>query len=247
MKMLRYSGPIGLAALALLSGCELFSTREFSPKPADVATLQGLSRPGDSVAFRVTESLQDAGAPRPTKILARKRVRFTLLGDSSIGGETWRAFAMRISDENGGAILEDGVRLLRVGPGLDLHAPAGDATPGGGARFYPMKVAAAGDSAFKALPPLFADGLEWEDSLGILKVTRNIEGTDTLAFQGRLEESWRVAEKVYDGARVLSNGDYWYGASGLIRASQTWGGFEGRANDGSAIAKASLRRDLERL
>lgn len=245
--VLRPSGPIAIAALlaCLFAGCDPFSTKSFVSKPGEVTAFQGPEKSGDSVVFHVRESLIEAGTGSEISRLADKRVSFVLIGDTLSGADTLRLYRMRVTDEAAKALIEESTRALRVSSqGVELRLQG----QGGGARFFPMKVAAAADSgSFKALPLLFAEGLEWTADLGIFKVTRNIEGTDTIDTPGRLEETWRVAETVADGDRVLARGAFWYGASGLLKAEQTWDDFDRRNDAGASAGKAVLKRALERL
>jgi hypothetical protein len=230
----------------MLAGCDPFSTKSFTPKPGEVASFQGPSRAGDSISFRVTESLWNAESNSSAGQLARKRVTFIFKGDTAVGGDTLRAYSMLVTDEASHALIEQSLRMLRVGAdGLELRLPGN----GGGARFFPMKIAAsaADSAAFRALPPLFAAGMDWSSPMGSLNVTRSVEGTDTLDAGGGLEEAWRVAETVFDQGRTLARGRYWYGASGLLKAEQTWDEFDWRDDTGGVAGKAGLRRDLERL
>jgi hypothetical protein len=90
--------------------------------------------------------------------------------------------------------------------------------------------------------------------MGIFTVQRVQTAVDTLTYQGRSEEAWVIAESVLDGSRVASSGRYWYGASGLLKAEQSWDDFDWRGEDG-APARAqggtpvavSLRRSVVRL
>lgn len=244
--MLRKSVLFFVAAV-LLSGCDFFSTREFRSKPSEIRSLSGLSAPGDSVSYRVTESLWDAAADTRTKILSRRRLVFTFLGDSLDGIDTLKILSLRIRDDSAGTLLENSVRLVRfTREGVLLNT----VEAGGGARFFPLKAsasAAADSSAYLALPALLVQG--WNDtrSLGVLTVRREQVTVDTLSYQGHLEESWGIKETVLDGNAVLSEGLFLYGVSGLLKADQTWGGFDWRDANGSSPAKVELRRSLERL
>jgi hypothetical protein len=85
-------------------------------------------------------------------------------------------------------------------------------------------------------------------------VERAQSAVDTLSYRGTLEEAWVISESVMDGNRVVSSGKYWYGASGLLRAEQSWDDFDWRdengdpagSRGGSAVA-VSLRRSVARL
>jgi hypothetical protein len=233
--------------LILLFGCDPFSTRSLAFKPSDVRALQGPTHPGDSAVFRVRESLFDPKRGVDISLQADKRVTFVFLKDSAEGGDTLKAYTMRVTDFRGGALIEQGLRLLALRDGVELRLPG----RGGAARFFPMKVSATAEDSggFQALPPVFAGGLAWSGPLGIFAVTREISGVDTLDFGGHLEESWRVAEKVMDGTKLAAHGDYWYGASGLLKAVETWDDFDYRNNAGAAVlpGRPALRRVLERL
>jgi hypothetical protein len=255
--MLRVPGLLCAAAL-LLSGCELFSTREFRPKPSEIRILPGLAHAGDSIAFRATESVWRAGASAPEKALSVRRIVFTFAKDSLSGADTLKVLTLRVVEESTGVVVEQGRRLVRFSSqGVVLPGTA----TGGGARFFPLKAAAPGPSAaadsdgFLALPALLIEG--WSESvpMGILEVKREQTSVDTLAYQGRSEEAWGIAETVVEGGTILATGKYWYGASGLLRAEQTWDDFGWRGDNGApppksqgpAAQKVSLRRALERL
>jgi hypothetical protein len=143
---------------------------------------------------------------------------------------------------------------------------------GGGSRYFPLKVsagntdvtgagtalgdeasriasaAAAPDSeAYLALPAMLVQG--WDDvrKLGVLEMHREQTAVDTFKYQDRLEEAWGIKETVLDGSDVLSEGLFWYGSSGLLKADQTWASFDQRDESGNAPAKVELRRALVRL
>ena len=251
-------GLLPALCLLLLGGCDLFSTREFVPKPRDIRPLQGLFRPGDSLVYRVTESLRDAEGKAEIASLAKKRLRFLCLRDSLRGAggvvETLKVISIRITDDSSGILLEDGLRFLQFGgEGVLLENPGS----GGGARFHPLKVSAQPESqalaqsspqdAFLALPAVFTAGREWRQPMGVLEATRELVEVDTLSYRKRLEEAWRVSETIRRGDQVLSQGDYWYGVSGLIRADQAWGGFDMRSENAEGGEPAELRRKVERL
>lgn len=258
--MLRKSG-LFLGLSVLLWGCDLFSTREFRSKPSDIRTLKGLSRIGDSVAFRATESVWKAGASSPEKILSRRRLVFTFLGDSLRGGDTLKVLSLRISDDSLNLQVEKTVRLVRfTGDGVVLEGT----TIGGSARYFPLKTSSqeavpsqpADSLAFPALPALLVEGWSDSRSMGILEVKRRQTSVDTLDYQGHSEEAWGVSETVLDGRTVIARGTFWYGASGLLRAEQTWTGFGWRSDNGAVplnadangvLPQAELRRVLERL
>jgi hypothetical protein len=57
-----------------------------------------------------------------------------------------------------------------------------------------------------------------------------------------------------DDSRVASSGKYWYGASGLLKAQQSWDDFDWRGGNGAparagerSVAAVSLRRSVVRL
>ncbi|HKP95701.1 MAG TPA: hypothetical protein VJ385_08085 [Fibrobacteria bacterium] len=249
--MLRKSGLFLLAAV-LFSGCDFLSTREFRPKPSEIRSLSGLSKAGDSVAYRATESLWDSAAQTRLMTLSVKRLVFTLKGDSLDGSDTLKVLSLRISEDSSGALLETGLRTVRFAPdGILLAAdPAG----GGGARFFPLKVSSGSRAAAEtdgslqfALPALLVEGWGDQRKLGVLDLRREQTALDTLSYQGHLEEAWGVRETVLDGEAVLSRGMFWYGASGLLKADQAWAGFDWRDGNGSHPGGAELRRALERL
>jgi hypothetical protein len=267
--MLRKSGLFFVAAV-LLWGCDLFSTREFRSKPSQISTLNGLSAIGDSVSFLATESVWKSsaaagdGPSSPERILSKRRLVFTFAGDSVSGGDTLKLLSLRITNDSTGQEVENGTRLVRfTGQGVILAG----ASTGGGARYFPLKASSGtGDpdstgesSSFTALPALLVEG--WSDSrtLGILEIRRKQVSVDTLEYQGHLEEAWGVSESVVSidsvgGERLLARGIFLYGASGLLKAEQTWPEFDWRSEDGSelikpeagAVTKAELRRTLER-
>jgi hypothetical protein len=262
--MLRKSGLICVAAV-LLWGCDLFSTREFRSKPTEIRSLSGLRRAGDSVSFRSIESIWKTGGTAPDAILSTRRIVFILEGDSLDGGDTLKRLTVRIREDSSGLVIETDTRLVRFSSeGVVLE---GSAT-GGGARFFPLKISgdagsaeaslrAADSTALIALPGLLIEGWTETRNLGVLTVTRRQASMDTLAYQGRDEEAWVIRETVDKGAATapLSTGDYWYGASGLLRVEQTWAGFGWRSENGAVPARAAdggsaeteLRRSVVRL
>ncbi len=130
-----------------------------------------------------------------------------------------------------------------------------------GARYYPVKTASTGavaapedGDAFLVLPSLLIEGWNEATTMGIFTVRRIQSDVDTLGYRGHSEEAWVIAESVLDGDRVASSGRYWYGASGLLKAEQSWDDFDwrdaegGPARGGSGSAGAvSLRRSVMRL
>lgn len=252
--MLRKSGLFWAAAM-LLSGCEFFSTREFRPKPPEIRSLQGLSKAGDSVSFRVTESLFPSDAGASARVVSVKRLVFRFLKDSLDGGDSLKSLSLRITDDSTGALLENSVRVVRFnGDGAILEGSG----PEGGARYFPLKTTASGaaittaDAAvdsgdFLALPAFFVQGWSESQILGVLQVRRELTMVDTLEYQDHLEEAWGITETVLDGNATLAQGLYLYGSSGLLRAEQTWTGFDWRDGNGAMVASADLRRVLERL
>lgn len=245
------------AALLAFAGCDLFSTREFRPKPSEIRVLPGLSKVGDSVAFRATEAVWIADASSPEKTLSRRRLIFAFEKDSIAGADTLKLLALTVREDSSGALVEQGRRLVRFGAqGISL---SGGET-GGGARWFPLKTAASGNpvvdtGTFPALPALLIEGWSETVFLGILTVKREQTTVDTLSYRGHSEEAWGVSETVLDGTRQVAKGRFWYGASGLLKAEQTWEGFGWRGDNGSPPAKSggsagqpvSLRRTLERL
>jgi len=255
--MLRNTGLYWAAAM-LLSGCDLFSTREFRPKPPEIRSLQGLSAVGDSVVFRVTESLWAADARAPASVISRKRLVFTAMGDSLDGADTLKILSLSVADYATGALLETGRRLVRfAAEGVYLEG----SDPDGGARYFPLKTTAGTGSSgggsragarpdsgtFPVLPSLFAQGWAGFLSLGVLNVRRELAAIDTVEFHGHLEEAWVVGETVLDGETPLSEGRYLYGASGLLKAEQVWREFEWLDSEGDESARVELRRLTERL
>lgn len=247
------SGPLAalLALVVLLSGCDFFSTKDFSPKPDRIRAFSDSFGPGDTLAFRVTEYLQAPGSRDAETDRTARTLRFLRAPESLQRGGGWTTLALRVTSFPSGALIEEGLCHLRFeDSGLVLQGE--DSTRDGGAadaRYYPLKVtagAAAGSGAFLSLPSAFILGASWVQSLGVLTVAREIEDTDTLGFKGHLEESWRIAESVRDGDSLLARGSFWYGASGLLKGEQTWP-FETRGADGSVAAVRELRRELVRL
>jgi hypothetical protein len=257
--MLRKSG-LFCAAAFLAWGCDFFTTREFRSKPSDIRALSGLTHAGDSLSFRAVESVWKAGAAVPEKILSSRRLTFTLMGDSLDAGDTLKILSLRIRDDSTGALTENTRRVVRFSSqGVVLEGTA----EGGGARYFPLKASASADAdaaasdstSLLAIPGLLAEGWAETRSMGILTVKREQVSIDTLKFQGRLEEAWGIRETVSDGAEPLSTGTYWYGASGLLKAEQTWADFDWRSENGSvpapagdgSAAKVELRRTVARL
>ncbi|MBW8887874.1 MAG: hypothetical protein JF616_08975 [Fibrobacteres bacterium] len=243
-------------AALLLSGCDLFSTREFRSKPSDIRVLPGLAQAGDSVAFLATEALWRAGGQVPEQVVSKRRVTFFFGKDSIDGGDTVKVLTLRIREDSSGQLVDETRRLVRfTSEGVELPGVAG-----GAARYYPLKTAATaavtapGDSdAFLVLPSLLIEGWNETTSMGLFTVNRTQTVVDTLGYRGHFEEAWVIAESVLDGDRVASSGKYWYGASGLLKAEQAWDDFDWRGTDGnparseggSAIA-VSLRRTVVR-
>ena len=196
------------------------------------------------------KSVWKSGSAAPEKILSSLRFVFVLAGDSVDGGDTLKKLTLRIREDSSGLILESTSRLVRFSSqGVIL---VGTAT-GGGARYFPLKVAGgtaaqssadasaadATDSAsILALPALLVEGWTETRAMGVLTVTRRQVSLDTLDYQGRGEETWVIRETVGDGTAPLSTGDYWYGASGLLRVEQAWTGFDWRSENGAVPAKA---------
>lgn len=265
------SGPLAVTpwlAAAFLAGCDFFATKDFSPKPTEIRAFADAFEGGDTVAFRMTESLAEPGSATADTVLVRRQLRFSRAADSLQPGDGWTAVSVRVLSDPPGDYLDEGVCWLRFdAAGLVLRNPD---TSAGGARYYPLKVASGAGPArkapasgsapaapaaltapadtgeFLALPPVFATGTSWVQAMGVLEVDREIEETDTLSVGNRLEESWRVAETVRDGVRTLARGRFWYGASGLLKGEQVWA-FEVRAADGSPMPARELRRNVERL
>jgi hypothetical protein len=259
--MLRNPGLFCVAAI-LLAGCDFLSTREFRSKPSEIRSLTGLSAAGDSVAYRVTESLWNPSSNSTERILSTRRLVFTFMGDSLDAGDTLKILSLRISDDSSGELLEQGSRIVRFAKdGVVLKS----LSQGGGSRYFPLKVsagtsdvtgaeaapgvaAAAPDTeAYLSLPAMLVQG--WDDArkLGVLEMRREQAAVDTFKYQDRLEEAWGIRETVLDGSDVLSEGLFWYGASGLLKADQTWASFDWRDENGSNPAKVELRRALVRL
>lgn len=244
------------AAALLLSGCDLFNTREFVPKPTDIRVLPGLAQAGDSVTFLATEAVWRAGARAPEQVLSKRRVTFAFGKDSLAPGDTIKVLTMRIRDDSSGELVEESQRLLHfTSQGVDLPGAAG-----GGARYYPLKAAASSaaatsdSDAFLALPSLLIEGWNESTAMGIFTVQRTQSAVDTLRYRGHTEEAWVIAESVRDGSREASSGRYWYGASGLLKAEQTWDDFDWRGGGGAPVPSkdgnagaVSLRRSVLRL
>ncbi len=230
-------------SLALFAGCDLFSTREILSRPSDIHSFATLLKVGDSAVFSAVETLRDS-AGKAGLTLSRRRIAFTLLSDSTVGADTLKLVAIRITEDPSGAVLETGTRqLLFAFDGVWLNGVIG----GGGARYFPLK-AAAGDSLTQlALPAVFSEGWATRQSMGALKVNRALQGVDTLGFHGHSEATWTIVETVMDADTALAVGTYWYGVSGLLRCDQDWSGFAWRAADGSTPGKASLHRQVTRL
>jgi hypothetical protein len=259
-QMLRKSGLICVSAV-LFWGCDLFSTREFTSKPTEIRSLAGLVKTGDSVAYRVRESLWNSSQGSLEKTLSSRRLVFSLLRDSLDNGDSLKLLSLRIQDDSTGALLETGVRLVRFSQdGIRLQA----ATSGGGARYFPLKVSAGGatgvrlaadslsgaessDGGFLALPALLVQGWNELVGMGAFTVRREQTSVDTLKYRGHLEEAWGIRESVLDGDSLIVKGMYWYGVSGLLKAEQTWSRFDWRDDHTSNPAAVELRRALERL
>ena len=252
--MLRVPGLI-IAAAFLLGGCDLFSTREFRSKPSEIHALPGLARAGDSVVFRAVETVWREGAAAPEQVFSRRRIRFAFVKDSLDGADTLKVLSLRITEDSSGALVEDTRRLVRFGA---QGAILPGTSTGGGARFFPLKAAAgqvSDSDAFLALPALLIEG--WNESvpMGIFTVKREQTSVDTLDYSQAQEEAWGIAETVVDAGATVATGKFWYGASGLLRAEQTWADFGWRGANGApppksqgpAAQKVSLRRTWVRL
>lgn len=128
-------------------------------------------------------------------------------------------------------------------------------SPGdGSARFYPLKVSATSASsdttAYLALPLVFFEGWMVSQSIGLLDITRLLAAsTDTIAYREHSEATWKIDETVRDRGYPLVHGQYWYGASGLLRVEQTWTNFGWReanaANPASGLNTKTI--DLHRI
>ncbi len=241
---MRNSGPIWAVALTLLVGCDFFSTRDILPKPSDIRSFQGFSKAGDSIVFRMTETLRDSGLVK--EALSKRRMVFTLMGDSIVSGDTLKNFTMRVTEDPTGYLLEKSTRLLHFSKEGVLLVVAPE---GGGTRFYPLKNSASQDtlSTF-SLPAILIDGWQPKQKLGILELQRVLSsGSDTLKFKDHSEATWKIFESITDRGLVLAKGQYWYGASGLLKADQTWPGFGWREANASVPGHVDLHRTLERL
>ena len=244
--MLRKSGPLWAAVLTLFAGCDFFSTREILPKPSDIRSFQGLVNRGDNLGFRLTESVRESGAKVDKEVLSNRRLVFTFQGDTLVAGNTLKIVSLRVTEFPSGVVLEDTRRLLRFSTdGLLLAGPV----VGGGARFYPFKAGASADTtAYLALPAVFSEGWTAQQAMGLLKVGRTLSpSTDTLPYLGHSEITWQILETVSDGAFTIARGQYWYGASGLLKAEQTWPDFGWREANASIPGKVDLHRVLERI
>lgn len=248
-------GAVSLALLAssLLAGCDLFGTKEFSPRPAEIKAFAGALTRVDTIAFRVVESLAGSGAADSATVLARRQIRFARAPDTQQPPDGWIAVSFRIYADPPGAALDEGICYVRfASDGVSVRAPDSATAGVGGARYFPLKVSAASEYgsadslALLSLPPAFVLGGAWTQALGVLTVGRDVAGMDTLEYRGRLEETWRIDETVSDGGRVLSRGLYWYGATGLLKAEQSWS-LEERDADGASASLRELRRVLVRL
>lgn len=256
--MLRKTGLFSLAAVLLL-GCDLFSTSEFRSKPTEIRSLPGLAQAGDSIAYRVTESLWDPSAQATRKILSRRRMVFAFAGDSLSGSDTLKLLTLSVYDDSTGLLVEKSARYVRfTAEGIVVASAA----LGGGARYFPLKAsapavpasasgpaasAAPDTTAFPTLPALLVQGWSEERALGVLTVRRRQTSIDTLKYQGHLEEAWGIRETVLDGDAVLGEGLFSYGVSGLLKADQIWNGFGWRDENGAPSGTVALRRALERL
>jgi hypothetical protein len=160
---------------------------------------------------------------------------------------------MRIRDDSSGQLVEESQRRVHfTSQGVELPG-----VTGGSARYYPLKTAAsagADSDTFLALPSLLIEGWNESTTMGVFTVQRTQSAADTLGYRGRFEEAWVIAESVRDGSREASSGRYWYGASGLLKAEQTWDDFDWRGEDGSRALSGggnagavSLRRSVLRL
>lgn len=247
------SGPLAtmLALAVLLSGCDIFSTKDFTPKPVRIRAFSDSFEPGDTLSFRVTEYLRVPGSRDADSDRTVRTLRFTRSPASLQRGSGWTTLTLRVTSFPSGVLIEEALCHLRFDDSGLVLTGEDSARDGGSrdARYFPLKVAAGsaeGSGAFLSLPTAFILGASWVQSLGVLTVTREIEDTDTLGFRDHLEESWRISESVRDGDNLLARGSFWYGASGLLKGEQTWP-FETRGADGSIASNRELRRELVRL
>jgi len=241
--------------VTLLFGCDFFSTREIIPKPADIQVLNGLLNVGDTLVFKVVESLRDSGAVVDKQVLSTRKLIFTFGGDSITGTDTLKKVLIKLVEAPSQTLIEQGVRLLRISSsGLILENTINN----GGARFFPFKLAApaitntnantsADTNAYIALPAVFVEGWSLDQTLGVLTVHRELRVSDTLAYHGHSEVTWQVAETVMGVQSELVKGKYWYGASGLLKAEQHWNKFDWRSSSAVSLGKVELVRKLERL
>ncbi len=255
MQMLRKSYPFWVAAVTLFVGCDFFSTRDILPKPPDIRALQGLFKPGDSVGFYVVESLRESGSPVDKQVLSKRRLMFTFEGDTVIAGDSFKVLSLRITEDPSGNVIEKAQRLLRFsGNGLELSISG----TGGGARFYPLKVGVSANglttgasldtTSYLALPAVFSEGWQTRHATGPLTIDRLLApSADTLAYHAHSEATWSILETVKDSSLVLSKGEYWYGASGLLKVEMVWPNFEWREANASVPGNVDLHRHLERI
>ncbi len=241
--------------MTLFVGCDFFSTRDILPKPPDIRAFQGLFKPGDSVGFYVVESLRESGSPVDKQVLSKRRLMFTFVGDTVIAGDSLKVISMRITEEPSGIVIEKAQRLLRFsGDGLELS----NSGTGGGARFYPLKVGVGANVqatgafldtiSYLALPAVFSEGWRIQHVMGPLTIDRLLAPlTDTLAYHAHSEAAWGILETVKDSSFVLSTGEYWYGASGLLKVEMVWPNFDWREANASVPGKVDLHRHLERI
>jgi hypothetical protein len=253
--MLRKCNPIWVAACILLTGCDFFSTRDILPKPSDIHSFQGLFNPGDSLFFRVTESLREAQNEADQQVLSKRILTFTFLGDSVVDGKRLKLIALKVLEQPSGIVIERSRRLLDYsGEGLILVSPDID----GSIRFFPFKSASnsnkADTTAYLALPVVFFQGWSASQSVGLLEINRRLaSSTDTLSYLDHSEATWQVEEIVSDRGYPLVHGKYWYGASGLLKVEQTWPNFGWREANAANLAadlnakSVDLHRTLERL
>jgi hypothetical protein len=243
--MLRNSRPFWVALIALITGCDFFSTREVLPKPSDIRAFQGLGKRGDSLSFLVTETLREPGVKTDKEVLSKRRLLFVFLGDTIVSGDTLKLISLRITEDPSGDLVESSQRMIHFSKdGLLLTG----LVTGASARFYPFKAGVAEDSStYLVLPAVFSEGWNIHQSMGRLDLYRNLQAsTDTLAYHGHSEATWGITETVKDAGIILNNGHYWYGASGLLKAEQTWTNFGWRDASASPQSKVDLLRTLVR-
>jgi|GEM_PF-4593781 len=203
----------------LLNACDLFSTRDFLPVPSRTVRLSLLPEAGETLEFRYEErlklspggsdSLLGAGlislagwqdTARPCRMMQRKA--------TGSGTLTGKKDTICLDQGDNGLVLSGG--LLGAG-GMVLPLQSG------------IDSLAEGD--WKILPPGLETGNQWELAAGDVVIRRSLIGRDTVDIGGGIAEAWLMEEQMTVSGETLSQGRYWFGEKGLLKAQWDYSGF----------------------